>query len=77
MLYHFFFTPLLYFSKPFPLLCDDVIRVENIAVKIVVLFSIKDLEDALWLMIHHGDKIDWNRLKLLLGGEPKYIVENI
>ncbi len=50
---------------------------ENIAAKIVVLSSIKDLEDALWLMIHHGDKIDWNRLKLLLGGEPKYIIENI
>ncbi|MEM0054471.1 MAG: hypothetical protein QXL89_09830 [Nitrososphaeria archaeon] len=50
---------------------------ENIAAKIVVLSSIKDLEDALWLMIHHGDKIDWNRLKLLLGGEPKFIVKNI
>jgi len=50
---------------------------ENIAVKIVVLSSIKDLEDALWLMIHHGDKIDWGRLKSLIGGEPKNLIENI
>ncbi len=50
---------------------------ENIAAKIVVLSSLKDLEDALWLMIHHGDKIDWNRLKLLLGGDPKNMIEDI
>ncbi|MCX8188233.1 MAG: nucleotidyltransferase [Nitrososphaeria archaeon] len=50
---------------------------ENIAAKIVVLSSIKDLEDALWLMIHHGNKIDWNRLKLLLGGETKDVIEKI
>lgn len=50
---------------------------ENIAAKIVVLSPLKDLEDALWLMIHHGDKIDWNRLKLLLGGDPKNVIENI
>lgn len=41
---------------------------ENIAAKILVLSSLKDVEDALWLMIHHHDKIDWSRLQLLLNG---------
>ncbi|MEM1570317.1 MAG: nucleotidyltransferase [Candidatus Bathyarchaeia archaeon] len=50
---------------------------ENIAAKILVLSSLKDVEDALWLMINHHDKIDWSRLQLLLNGDPKKMIENI
>ncbi|MEM2194692.1 MAG: hypothetical protein QXY40_05815 [Candidatus Methanomethylicia archaeon] len=60
---------------------DSVIRIarleENIAAKIIVLASMKDLEDALWLMIHHRDKIDWHRLSKLLGDQPSKIISNI
>ncbi|MCW1308329.1 MAG: hypothetical protein OH337_03915, partial [Candidatus Parvarchaeota archaeon] len=44
---------------------------------ILVLSSLKDVEDALWLMINHHDKIDWSRLQLLLNGDPKKMIENI
>ncbi|MBS7617429.1 hypothetical protein KEJ25_02300 [Candidatus Bathyarchaeota archaeon] len=50
---------------------------ENIAAKIVVLSSLKDIEDALWLMINHRDRIDWSRLQLLINGDPKRVVEGI
>lgn len=50
---------------------------ENIAAKIGVLSSLKDIEDALWLMINHRDRIDWSRLQLLLNGDPRKMIENI
>jgi len=43
-------------------------RLEDlIATKITVLGSLKDIEDALKLMILHSDKIEWKRVKKLAG----------
>ena len=50
---------------------------ENIAAKLLVLRSLKDVEDALWLMVQHRDAIDWERLGLLLGSEPRQLVKRI
>ena len=50
---------------------------ENVAAKLLVLRSLKDVEDALWLMVQHRDAIDWERLRLLLGSEPRQLVERI
>jgi len=43
---------------------------ENIAAKIMVLESLKDLEDAVELMLIHYDTIDRKRLARLLGKDP-------
>ncbi|RLF03814.1 MAG: hypothetical protein DRK00_08115 [Thermoprotei archaeon] len=43
---------------------------ENIAAKLLVLRSLKDLEDAFWLMVEYWDTIDWARLRELMSGDP-------
>ena len=50
---------------------------ENIVAKVVVLSSLKDLEDALWLMIHHFEDIDWDRIRKLLKNNPIEIIEKM
>ena len=50
---------------------------ENIAVKLLLLRSLKDLEDALWLMAEHGAVIDWRRLRSLVGGDPLKLAETL
>ena len=47
---------------------------ENIVAKVTVLKSIKDLEDALKLMIIYYDKLNWNRICELAGCDLKYEV---
>jgi len=42
---------------------------ENIAAKIKLLKSIKDLEDAIVLLELYKDRIDWNKISKYLGGE--------
>ncbi|RLE64176.1 MAG: hypothetical protein DRJ47_08275 [Thermoprotei archaeon] len=44
---------------------------ENIVAKVLVLGSLKDLEDALWLMTQYYDIIDWNRIHELVGSDLK------
>ncbi len=50
---------------------------ENIATKIVALASMKDLEDALKLMRAYRDKIDWGRIRDLVGVDPLKAVDNL
>lgn len=50
---------------------------DSIAAKVSVLCSLKDLEDALWLAIQYYDKVDWARVRALLGRDPEPLVEEL
>lgn len=43
---------------------------ENVAAKLLILRSLKDAEDAIWLMAEYKDAIDWARLEELVGADP-------
>ena len=50
---------------------------ENIVAKVLILSSIKDLEDALKLMIMHYYSIDWKRVEELAGGDLKVKISKL
>ena len=50
---------------------------ENIVAKIVVLGSLKDLEDALKLMTMYFDRLDWTRMENLAGRNLLLIVKEL
>jgi len=50
---------------------------ENIAAKLLVLRSLKDLEDALWLMVEYWDMINWTRLRELMSGDPTRVAREL
>ena len=47
---------------------------ENIAAKLLMPNSLKDIEDALWLMYQYHEELDWNRIDKLVGAKSIDIV---
>jgi hypothetical protein len=44
---------------------------------LLILSSVKDVEDSSWLLVHHAKEIDWNRLSTLLGSRPEKAIQRI
>ncbi|MHB9301538.1 DUF6036 family nucleotidyltransferase [Thermofilum pendens] len=48
-----------------------------VAAKLTVLRTLRDVEDAVQLMVQYRDRIDWERLRRIVGGSPLEVVKQL